>query len=161
MGMIYLKITSTPFSRECARGRRIYKLWYPRPQGESLESPAIQRRIKGLLEAGYTMKEIVPWFKFKGSRAGMRAGVNTPKANLVWAEIVKAYDNRCAYCGKKDNHLTKDHVVPVSKGGDDRMHNIVPACFECNRKKNARRLLNWDKFTHLQLHFLSFENQEQ
>ncbi len=41
----------------------------------------------------------------------------------------------CCYCGKMAE--TKDHVVPLSKGGTDFIDNIVPACRSCNCAKGA------------------------
>ena len=32
---------------------------------------------------------------------------------------------------------TKDHLTPLSRGGQDLISNIVPACIECNRLKGA------------------------
>jgi len=31
---------------------------------------------------------------------------------------------------------TKDHLLPVSRGGTDAIANIVPACVDCNRLKS-------------------------
>lgn len=55
-----------------------------------------------------------------------------------WNNIKAAYRNRCAYCGKRFQRLTKDHVIPISKGGEHTPENIVPACKSCNSKKGAR-----------------------
>lgn len=43
----------------------------------------------------------------------------------------------CAYCGGlfKDLLLTRDHVHPVSKGGQDKWMNVVTACKACNNLK--------------------------
>jgi hypothetical protein len=43
----------------------------------------------------------------------------------------------CHYCGGLFffGELTKDHVVPKSKGGRDIVENIVPSCGPCNQKK--------------------------
>jgi 5-methylcytosine-specific restriction endonuclease McrA len=57
-----------------------------------------------------------------------------------WQLIKKAYKFRCAYCGKK-KPLTQDHIIPVSRGGQDTASNIVPACRSCNSKKNAGGIL--------------------
>lgn len=45
--------------------------------------------------------------------------------------------NLCAYCG---NHytrtdLTRDHILPRSKGGENSWMNLVTACKGCNHKK--------------------------
>lgn len=44
---------------------------------------------------------------------------------------------KCAYCSCKltMNSVTKDHIVPTSKGGKDTLSNVVAACFACNGKK--------------------------
>ena len=52
-----------------------------------------------------------------------------------WHQIKKAFHHCCAYCGKKQQHLTMDHITPISRGGSHTMHNIVPACQSCNNKK--------------------------
>jgi len=57
-----------------------------------------------------------------------------------WEDKKNQYNNRCVYCGKKDIKLTKDHVIPISSGGSDKIENIVPACWPCNFKKRARKL---------------------
>ena len=57
-----------------------------------------------------------------------------------WEAIKRAYQHRCAYCGKKETKkrpLTQDHVVPLKKGGGTTSDNIVPACGPCNFRKSA------------------------
>jgi hypothetical protein len=46
----------------------------------------------------------------------------------------------CAYCGssKKDNALTRDHVLPTSRGGKDTWDNVVTACYGCNQYKEDK-----------------------
>ncbi len=48
--------------------------------------------------------------------------------------------NLCMYCGNAhaDSELTRDHVVPRSRGGADRWHNVVAACRRCNHRKGDR-----------------------
>jgi 5-methylcytosine-specific restriction endonuclease McrA len=48
--------------------------------------------------------------------------------------IYKRDNNSCQYCGAT-RHLTIDHVVPKSKGGEDSWENLVVACSSCNTKK--------------------------
>ena len=49
----------------------------------------------------------------------------------------------CLYCGDYlyDYELTRDHVIPVSRGGADTWENVVTACRECNHYK-ADKLLD-------------------
>jgi 5-methylcytosine-specific restriction endonuclease McrA len=46
----------------------------------------------------------------------------------------------CLYCGQHcaRNELTRDHVVPLSRGGRDVWENVVSACLACNLKKGGR-----------------------
>ncbi|HSR32706.1 MAG TPA: HNH endonuclease [Anaerolineae bacterium] len=46
----------------------------------------------------------------------------------------------CQYCGTEPGkaHLTIDHVLPRSRGGETRWENIVCACSACNRHKGNR-----------------------
>ena len=46
----------------------------------------------------------------------------------------------CLYCGRDcpRPQLTRDHVVPLSKGGRDTWENVVSACFHCNSRKGNR-----------------------
>jgi len=50
--------------------------------------------------------------------------------------------NVCLYCSKHlaDGDLTRDHVVPVSRGGKDAWDNVVAACKRCNHFKGNRLL---------------------
>lgn len=44
----------------------------------------------------------------------------------------------CLYCGHRfrPGDLTRDHVVPVSRGGADSWTNVVTACRRCNHRKS-------------------------
>lgn len=53
-----------------------------------------------------------------------------------WLIIKKQFGFRCAYCGEK-KPLTRDHIIPLSKGGGHTLSNIVPACRSCNSKKGT------------------------
>lgn len=48
----------------------------------------------------------------------------------------------CCYCGDVFDDcvplLTRDHVMPVSRGGSDIWDNVVTSCRACNQKKDNR-----------------------
>ena len=48
--------------------------------------------------------------------------------------------NTCLYCGGefRDFELTRDHLVPRSRGGHDTWDNVVAACKRCNHHKGDR-----------------------
>lgn len=89
-----------------------------------------------------TQSKIVtaPIIAVKGeSHAAKR--MNKPPS-LTNRELFRRDRHFCAYCGRQfgDNKLTRDHIVPTSKGGRDTWMNVVTACEHCNNKK-ADRLL--------------------
>ena len=57
-----------------------------------------------------------------------------------WTELKKKY-GKCLACGKKEPEilLTPDHVIPISKGGDNSIKNIQSLCRTCNFRKNNKR----------------------
>ena len=43
---------------------------------------------------------------------------------------------RCMKCGSKKN-LEIDHVVPLARGGSNRLENLQLLCRDCNRRKGV------------------------
>ena len=54
----------------------------------------------------------------------------------------------CHYCGERvsPKELTLDHIVPVIRGGKSSRGNCVPACKECNSKKQSLLPIEWEEF---------------
>jgi len=52
-----------------------------------------------------------------------------------WLDVLEFFDNRCAYCFVQSLNLTQDHVIPLSRGGENVVGNVVPACNSCNTRK--------------------------
>lgn len=61
-------------------------------------------------------------------------GVHT---TAEWLELVAANDNQCAHC-HEECPLTRDHIVPLSRGGTNDIKNIQPLCGSCNSSKGAK-----------------------
>lgn len=53
-------------------------------------------------------------------------------------------DYTCQYCGRTQPELrnreclTRDHLIPLSRGGGNAWHNVITACSTCNTKKGNR-----------------------
>lgn len=64
------------------------------------------------------------------------------KPALTNAALFSRDDNMCAYCGHTFSRvkLTRDHIIPQSKGGPDTWENCVTCCFECNQRKGNHLL---------------------
>jgi hypothetical protein len=54
--------------------------------------------------------------------------------------LFKRDANLCLYCGLHFSHkeLSRDHVRPMSRGGQDAWKNVVTACKRCNNHKAGR-----------------------
>ncbi len=56
-------------------------------------------------------------------------------------------DYQCQYCGRRSSELkpreslTRDHLIPISRGGSNEWTNVVTACSSCNTRK-ANRMPN-------------------
>jgi hypothetical protein len=59
---------------------------------------------------------------------------------MQWEAKFFQCDCCCVYCGTPllMSQATKDHLVPISRGGTDDISNVVPACFPCNCKKGKK-----------------------
>ena len=60
--------------------------------------------------------------------------------NLSSRNLFRRDLNICAYCGVRfqERSLTRDHIKPVSQGGETSWTNLVTACTRCNGKKDSR-----------------------
>lgn len=61
-------------------------------------------------------------------------------AKVDWERLKKKYNYTCPSCGVNDkkSSLTIDHIVPITKGGSNHIHNIQPLCKACNSKKQTK-----------------------
>lgn len=57
-----------------------------------------------------------------------------------WELLKKQYGYICPGCKKSepDILLTRDHIIPLSKGGTDCIENIQPLCQSCNSHKHTK-----------------------
>ena len=67
-----------------------------------------------------------------------QAGPSAPP--LSNRELFHRDGQLCLYCGGTfaEHELTRDHVVPLSRGGRDIWANVASACRSCNHHKGAR-----------------------
>lgn len=74
------------------------------------------------------------------SRGHARAQALSPTPTLTNTALFARDAQLCLYCGREYSRpsLTRDHVLPLSKGGRDTWENVVTACFHCNSRKSNR-----------------------
>ena len=56
---------------------------------------------------------------------------------LVNSYLFRRDQFMCLYCGGEftSEHLSRDHILPVSRNGKDHWTNVVTACKRCNHRK--------------------------
>lgn len=54
--------------------------------------------------------------------------------------IFKRDGFKCVYCKSESETLQIDHKVPISKGGENTIDNLVTSCVECNYGKGSATL---------------------
>lgn len=59
-----------------------------------------------------------------------------------WNVIKSKFDNKCAYCGQV-LPLEQEHFIPLSKGGEYTLNNIIPSCKSCNCSKCNMDFFKW------------------
>ena len=79
--------------------------------------------------------------KYRGTAGGRNPRGWEPLAPALTNPLLFQRDRYlCCYCGsqKRPDLLTRDHIVPVSRGGADSWKNVVTACKPCNQRKGAK-----------------------
>lgn len=61
--------------------------------------------------------------------------------------IYQKTNGHCAYCGSvlPYKSMQADHIVPLRRGGEDTLDNMLPACRSCNHYKSSMDLEGFRK----------------
>ena len=65
---------------------------------------------------------------------------------ISWSTAAREWEkefenpNTCIYCGRSDEKLTREHILPTSCSGEDIADNLVRVCKHCNSSKGGKRL---------------------
>ena len=69
------------------------------------------------------------------------SGVGYQRGTLAGYEtreyLLEKWNHQCAYCGKTGIPLEIEHLVPKSRGGTNRISNLVISCRSCNQSKGV------------------------
>lgn len=70
--------------------------------------------------------------------------LKTPMKSYQYKEMMDFFDNKCAYSGRGD-FITRDHIIPLKKGGEHAIWNLVPMHGPYNFSKQDKDIEEWYK----------------
>jgi 5-methylcytosine-specific restriction enzyme A len=75
-----------------------------------------------------------------------RARARELRASPWWKRRIA--DGVCYYCRLRVGHraLSMDHIVPLGRGGRSIRGNVVPACKDCNSRKQSLLPVEWQDY---------------
>lgn len=85
-----------------------------------------------MLGARYVTEE---WRVSKHNQRARRKGLRGDLRTSQWLYLLFVWGGRCAYCGALATTL--DHIVPLETGGGTFATNVLPACDDCNQRKQS------------------------
>ncbi|EEV8378054.1 HNH endonuclease, partial [Escherichia coli] len=97
------------------------------------------KRFIRLSPVGFITVESVKFDMQKMENAAVE-GLEYQRGTLFDYEVkeylLEKYNYSCVYCGAKNVPFEKEHVIPRSRGGSNRISNLVLSCHDCNQKKD-------------------------
>jgi 5-methylcytosine-specific restriction endonuclease McrA len=123
-----------------ARERRKQDLEHYREIGRKSRDKYAEERNTYQREYGKENRDKLTLFaNLRRARKLAASGSHTDKE---WQALKAFYDYKCLCCGKREPEikLTRDHIIPLTKGGTDSIDNVQPLCARCNSKKNNKHI---------------------
>lgn len=81
----------------------------------------------------------------KGAKSRMKRRANfrdAEKKLITNSDLKRLLRQPCIYCGSSQR-ISIDHIIPLARGGRHSIGNLAPACFDCNTRKSARLITEW------------------
>ena len=129
--------------------------------GDALGTQEVTRWVRELLDAGLldeyeidgeTYWEVTGWHHQRIDQPNVRHPSRDGKVEpisprrlggkqrkLAYSHLVERDGEKCCNCGATNN-LAVDHIVPISRGGTNKMDNLRLLCKLCNSEKGAKIL---------------------
>lgn len=104
------------------------------------------KRLKQLLPISHLGYELVR-FDTQIMQNPEISGIEYQQGELQGYEVreylLEKYQRKCVYCGTVNVPLEIEHIIPKSRGGSNRVSNLVLACHACNQRKGTQTALEF------------------
>lgn len=80
-----------------------------------------------------------------GRRRARMAGAVGLHTQAQWFARIAFHGWKCFYCAQSLSieKITKDHAIPIARGGTDYASNLLPACARCNSSKGKQTIFEY------------------
>ncbi len=68
--------------------------------------------------------------------------VSDSKYVIIYKDLKRIYSEPCFNCGSLKNQ-SLDHRIPLSRGGEHKIGNMLTLCQPCNASKHSRTIMEW------------------
>jgi 5-methylcytosine-specific restriction endonuclease McrA len=145
--------------RQLRRGRRSRKTRYRQPRFDNRTRPhgwlppSLMSRVENIDTWIKRVRKLCPIssISVESVKFDMQRMVNPEVSGVQYQQgelfgyqvreyLLEKYSRTCVYCSVQNVPLQVEHLKPKSKGGSDRVSNLVIACEPCNLKKGNRDL---------------------
>jgi 5-methylcytosine-specific restriction endonuclease McrA len=130
--------------------------WRNRRRAPGWLPPSLQSRIGNVLTWARRYRRWVPISRIEVERVKFDlallqnpelAGIEYQRGELFGWEVrsylLEKFGRQCAYCRSTHVPFEIDHQVPRSRGGSNRVSNLVLSCHQCNLAKGNRTAAEW------------------
>ena len=144
-------------SRRGARRLKRNRLWYRKPRflnrsrKDGWLPPSLEHKLQTHIRLVEQLKRMLPITKVIVEVASFDtqkmqnpeiSGIEYQQGELQGYEVreylLEKWHRKCAYCGKNGIPLEVEHIIPIVRGGSDRVSNLTMACHDCNQKKGSK-----------------------
>lgn len=123
---------------EKRRLQRLENIWQYKKQ----ERAMYQKHREKKLAQGRIWSKNNP-DKTRAQNQKRRARLANAKTFLVRPkDVERLYKSKCLFCENRQR-IDLDHAIPLSRGGDHSIGNLIPLCDNCNSTKYNKTIMEW------------------